>query len=125
MLQLHILTRLKIVQETVWNTEVFNEHVSSFIDNMGLGELFPADHPRLRELLDTAAALTGDETNELNTGEDIANLTSLALFDKILYLGMLLQQYPLREIIHCQVKMGDRDGQIMFDYANNLIFPLN
>lgn len=80
-----------MIQEVVWNSEVFSQHISSDIDSMGLQKFYPHDDPHLAKLSETAAALTGNETNELNTGPDIANLASLALFDMVFYLGMLRQ----------------------------------
>lgn len=77
---------------------VFDEHITEFIDSMNLGEFYPPDHPYLPKLSERAATLTKDETFTLNKGEDIADLTALALYDKILFLGTFPQFGSLVEI---------------------------
>lgn len=96
---LHFLTYIKTI-------EYFNKRIISAIRSMGLERFYPRDNPRLLELSKMAATLALDKSSELSAPECIVNLTSLALFDKILYLGMLLQQKT-----PCTKS---------FDYSNNL-----
>lgn len=62
--------------------------MTDFIGHMGLDDFYPANDPYVRELCKRAAALVDDITATLNTPEEVADLTKLALYDTVIYCGM-------------------------------------
>lgn len=72
---------------------VLSKDLVTSVDSLDLGIFYTTDDPRLRELSHRAAAPALDKSATLNTPEDLAGLTKLALYDTVVYCGM--STYPL------------------------------
>ena len=67
--------------------EDFKKNVNSYVEKNGLDDFFQPGNPFLEKLAAKAVELKNDPNNVLKTPDQIRDLTTLALYQPVLYCG--------------------------------------